>query len=183
MLHSGLMDDHDIELIDRDAAGEFPFDPTLYVFHLSVAVNRLRDNQLERELKAAGVSLAQHRALTVISRFGPCTMTELADNSAVDRTTLTRTVDQLVREGHVVRSGQPGDRRQVVLSLTPSGRGAAALARDVVGRHNRRILTGVPNDELRAMVRAQRTILANLEPGPERLDHLLTLARSDPPKR
>jgi len=162
-----------------DPKGEFLFDPAIYVFHLSVAISRLRDAQLERELKPTGVNVARHRALTVIHRFGPCTMTELADYSAVDRTTLTRTVDQLVQDGHVHRGAKPEDRRQVVLTLTEAGREAAAAARDVVARHNRKILDGVPDDILRAMVHGQRQILANLAPTPEVLERLLTLAAPD----
>ena len=165
--------------LDADPDGEFPFDPANYVFHLGVAIGRLRDAQLERELRPTGVNVARHRALTVILRFGPCTMTELADYSAVDRTTLTRTVDQLVKDGHAERGAKAEDRRQVVLTLTPSGRRIAAKARDVVARHNRLTLAGVPDDLLRAMVRAQRMILANLAPGPEMLERLLTL---EPPK-
>lgn len=176
MLQSRAMNRGVSDELEVDPKGEFLFDPTLYVFHLMVAIGRLRDAQLERELKPIGVNVARHRALTVILRFGPCTMTELAEHSAVDRTTLTRTVDQLVKDGHVDRGAKPEDRRQVVLTLTDAGRVAAAAARDVVARHNRRILEGVPDETLRAMVRGQRRILANLAPTPEMLERLLTLA-------
>jgi DNA-binding MarR family transcriptional regulator len=174
------MDSRAIDQLAADTEGEFPFDPALYVFHLAVAMGRVRDAQLERELKAVGLSLARHRALTVLLRFEPCTMTELADYSAVDRTTLTRIVDQLVRDRHVERAAKAEDRRQVLLLLTPSGRDVANEARDVVARHNRKILAGVPDSLVRAMVRAQQMILTNLAPGEETLHRLLTLNPKPP---
>lgn len=177
------MDSETLSDIETDESGEFPFDPALYVFHLAVALGRVRDNQLERELKDSGLSLARHRALTVIERFAPCTMTELADYSAVDRTTLTRIVDQLVRDGHVTRGAKANDRRQVMLNLTRAGYEAAARSRAIVGRHNRRILADVPDDLVRAMVRAQQMILTNLAPGPETLHRLLTLSPPGPETR
>ncbi|HEX7761244.1 MAG TPA: MarR family transcriptional regulator [Caulobacteraceae bacterium] len=155
--------------------GEFPFDPAIYVFHLSVAIGRLRDAQLERELRPVGINLAKYRALTVILRFDACTMTELAEYSAVDRTTLTRTIDQLVKDALVRRGAKPQDRRQVVLTLTTAGRRVAAAARDTISRHNRRVLEGVPDEQVRGMVRTQKMIAANLVGDRAMLERLLTL--------
>ena len=105
-----------------DPTGEFPLDLTSYVFHLFAVVGRHREARLEAELKPIGLNLARHRALSVILALEPCTMSELAEYSAVDRTTLTRTVDQLVDAGLVERATPREDRRQVVLTLTDEGR-------------------------------------------------------------
>src|SRR5271154_3734416 len=106
-----------------DPTGEFPLDLTSYVFHLFAVVARHREVRLEAELKPDGLNLSRHRALGVILALEPCTMSELAEYSAVDRTTLTRTVDQLVDAGLVERATPREDRRQVVLTLTGEGRG------------------------------------------------------------
>ncbi len=167
---------------EPDPEGEFPFDPVIYLFHLSVAIGRLRDTQLERELRPVGVNLAKYRALTVILRFDSCTMSELAEYSAVDRTTLTRTIDQLVKDGFVRRGAKATDRRQVVITLTPAGAAGAAAARDLVTRHNRGALSGLPEDLVRAMIRAQRMIAANLVTDQDILHRLLTLQAPTPAK-
>jgi DNA-binding MarR family transcriptional regulator len=164
---------------DPDPTGEFPFDATVYAFHLLVALARTRDAQLERLLRPTGVTLAHHRALTVVIRFGPCSMSELADFSAVDRTTLTRTVDQLVGAGYVERGMSPTDRRQVLLTITPAGQEAAARARDMVAAHNREALEGVDPADLRGMVRAQQQIITNLAGSPDMAHRLLNLTRSE----
>ena len=105
-----------------DPQGEFPRELTSYLFHLFAVVSRHREARLETELKPIGLNLSRHRALSVISTLQPCTMSELADFSAVDRTTLTRTVDQLVDSGLVERTTPREDRRQVLLTLTEQGR-------------------------------------------------------------
>ena len=96
-----------------DPTGEFPLDLTSYVFHLFTVVARHREVRLEAELKRVGLNLSRHRALGVILALEPCTMSELAEYAAVDRTTLTRTVDQLVDAGLVERATPREDRRQV----------------------------------------------------------------------
>src|ERR1700736_765180 len=98
-----------------DPRGEFPLDLASYVFHLFSVVGRHREAKLETILKPLGLSLARHRALSVIATLEPCTMSELAEFSATDRTTLTRTVDQLVDAGLVERTTPREDRRQVQL--------------------------------------------------------------------
>ena len=162
---------------DPDPKGQFPFDVPGYAFHLLVAISRIRDSQLEKMLKPIGVNVARHRALTIILRFGPCTMSELADFSSVDRTTLTRTVDQLVAEGYVNRRAAPKDRRQVLLTITPAGEAVAASARTIVARHNAQALEGVPDHLLRCMVEVERMIVANLNVNPDLIERLLTLER------
>lgn len=175
---SEVMDDVANRFFEGDEKGEFPFDPTHYVFHLMVALTRTRDAQLERDLRAIGSNLSKHRAMTVIVRFGPCTMSELADYSVVDRTTLTRTVDQLVSEGLVERKGAPNDRRRVLLTMTEKGHDAAARARVVAARHNVEALKGVPEELVRSMIRGQQMVIANLADD-EMAHRLLTLTRPE----
>ncbi len=54
------------------------------------------------------------RALAVVRRIDDCTMKALARYSSIDRTTLTRTVDQLVEQGKSKRCVHR-DRQQVNL--------------------------------------------------------------------
>ena len=56
------------------------------------------------------------------------TLAQLADAHGVDRPYATIIVDKLERLGFVERQPHPSDRRSKVVSLTPAGRDAAALA-------------------------------------------------------
>jgi DNA-binding MarR family transcriptional regulator len=145
-----------------DPTGEFPLDLTSYVFHLFAVVARHREVRLEAELKSDGLNLSRHRALGVILALEPCTMSELAEYSAVDRTTLTRTVDQLVDAGLVERATPREDRRQVVLTLTGEGRRVCKRSLRAVFRVNRELLSGLHESDQRAFVRALETFLSRL---------------------
>lgn len=155
-----------------DPSGEFPIDLTTYVFHLFTVVARHRDAQLEAALKPLALNLSKHRALTSLERLAPCTMSELAGFVAVDRTTLTRTVDQLAEAGLVERTTPREDRRQVVLTLTDSGRLACRRALQAIYRVNRDLLGGVTEAEQRALARALDKLVGRLVEDPALLERL-----------
>ncbi len=157
-----------------DPTGEFPLDLTSYVFHLFAVVGRHREARLEAELKRMGLSLSRHRALGVLFAIEPCTMSELAEYSAVDRTTMTRTVDQLVDAGLVERTTPREDRRQVVLNLTDEGRRLCRRSLQAVYRVNRALLEDLVEPEQRVVARALEAFLHRLVDDPD-LRRRLTL--------
>jgi len=161
-----------------DPTGEFPLDLTTYLFHLFAVVARHREARLETELKPVGLNLSRHRALSVVSALQPCTMSELAEFSAVDRTTLTRTVDQLVDGGLVERTTPREDRRQVLLTLTDEGRETCRRSLRAIFGVNRRILDGLIEEDQRRVARALETFLGRLVDDPEMLRRLTLRAES-----
>src|SRR5262245_17134192 len=109
-----------------DPKGEFPFAPPEYLWLLIYSIAKLRDAQIEELIAPLGLTMPKHRALLTIRHYSPCTMSELSDATLVERTTMTRTVDQLVAAGWVERATPPTDRRQVVLTITGEGRRTVA---------------------------------------------------------
>lgn len=67
------------------------------------------------------LNLSQWTALSILARDGACSMTQLAEASAMDRTSLTRTIDGLIVRALVVRYTPPRDRRTVKVETTPEG--------------------------------------------------------------
>jgi DNA-binding MarR family transcriptional regulator len=155
-----------------DPRGEFPLDVITYVFHLFAVVSRHREARLDTLMQPLGLTLSRYRALSVIGAFAPCTMSELADYSAVDRTTLTRTVDHLVDAGLVERSTPREDRRQVVLTLTEAGKVACQRSLQAIYRVNRELLKGMREEEQRALARGLDRLIDRLAPDPELLARL-----------
>ena len=156
-----------------DPHGEFPFPVTPYLFHLFATITRFRDARLDKALKPFGLNVTRQRAIAVIALLEPCTMSELAELSAIDRTTMTRIVDQLVARNLADRTTPSEDRRQVILTLTAQGRAVYQGALKAIGEVNRAALEGLPDDVLRAVARAQQAILANLAPDPDLARRLL----------
>jgi DNA-binding MarR family transcriptional regulator len=79
----------------------------------------------ERLLQSAGVRLdrAGAAALYKLHLHGDSTrVTALAEMLDVDAPTVTRKIQQLERDGLVVRQADPDDRRASLISLTPAGR-------------------------------------------------------------
>jgi DNA-binding MarR family transcriptional regulator len=155
-----------------DPKGEFPLDLTTYVFHLFTVVARHREARLEAALKPLSLNVSRHRALSSIERLAPCTMRELAEFVAVDRTTLTRTVDQLTDAGLVERTTPREDRRQVVLTITGAGRATCRQALQAIYRVNRDLLDGMAEAEQRTLARGLDSLVGRLTPDPALLRRL-----------
>jgi len=72
--------------------------------------------------KALGLTNARMMALAAVGAGDGCSMTDLAQRLALPAPLATRVADELVARDLVERSGDPDDRRRVVLRLTEQGR-------------------------------------------------------------
>ena len=132
---------------------------------LDDAVIGLRRLTLDRR----GLSLTAAATLTTLRRSGPTRLTDLAVTEGVSQPSMTALVARLAGSGLVQRRTDPGDRRAVLISLTPAG--ADLLDRRRVSRAGR--LTGplgaLPDDDVRAIA-AALPALARLAGAPTRPD-------------
>jgi DNA-binding MarR family transcriptional regulator len=140
----------------------FGLGPADYIFYLMAHASRRREAILAEQLHELGLTISNWRALAVLNRLGACTMSELAHLSAVDRTTLTRTIDQLVKQGLVERTPSAGDRRLVLLRLRPEGAELARRGSAESARLNERWIKGAPDEQQITAIRALQTIVDNL---------------------
>jgi len=104
------------------------------------------------------VTLSQYRALVVLASRGPQRVASLADALAVTPPTATRMSDRLVRKGLVRRRTSREDRRQVLVSLTPTGR---ELVAEVTRRRRMeiaRVVDQIPAGDQAAMIDAFSTL-------------------------
>jgi DNA-binding MarR family transcriptional regulator len=86
------------------------------------------------------------------------TVSELGAAVGTRPTTLTGILDRLERRELITRGPRPGDRRAVVIALTPEGERTAAQIRRTLRDVERRALADVPADA----IRAARTVLRAL---------------------
>lgn len=97
------------------------FDEALQTVARSITQVRLH----ERLLRLAGVRLDRAGATLLFklsAKGDQLRITDLAEILAVDTPTVTRKVQQLERDGMVVRQTDPDDRRASRIGLTPAGR-------------------------------------------------------------
>jgi DNA-binding MarR family transcriptional regulator len=83
---------------------------------------RLIAGQLKGSSCCSGVTLSQCHALLEIEARGHAALNELAQSLCLDKSTLSRTVDGLVKSGLAERVSNDQDRRSIQLSLSPQGK-------------------------------------------------------------
>lgn len=74
------------------------------------------------ELDCCGITYAQCCALIEIGRMQTISLGELAQVLNLDSSTLSRTVNNLVTGGLVLREADPDDRRCITITLTEQGK-------------------------------------------------------------
>ena len=91
-----------------------------------------KHSQVLKEQLGLGAGSGRIKILFLL-RQQPMTLAQLADAHGVDRPYATIIVDKLEQLGFVERQPHPTDRRSKLVSLTPTGRDAAALADSIIG--------------------------------------------------
>ena len=90
-----------------------------------------------------GLTVTQAYALDIILRRGDLAAKELAQELALEKSTVSRLIDGMVANDLVERSGHPRDARSALLRATPLGRRLySAFRRDIV-RENVDVLRGL----------------------------------------
>lgn len=80
-----------------------------------------RLNQLANTTCCGGITLAQCHILLEIENLSETTTKQLSENLWLDKSTLSRTIDGLKKQGFIKRYSSPRDRRFTILSLTRKG--------------------------------------------------------------
>lgn len=106
-------------------------------------------------------TLPQTRVLAFIHNCPGSSLSRLAESLAVTRATASTMVDKLVRAELVVRTTDPTDRRNVILSLTRAGERQLQATRSVAVGELTSVLQELPPEKL-AELEQSVTILKDL---------------------
>jgi DNA-binding MarR family transcriptional regulator len=98
---------------------------------------------LASELVDLDLTASEINALANLADGRGRTVSELGAAVGARPTTLTSVLDRLERRGHIERGPRPGDRRVVVITLTPAGEETAATIRAAIGELEARALGGL----------------------------------------
>jgi DNA-binding MarR family transcriptional regulator len=106
-----------------------------------------------RSLAAGGdITLVQYRALVVLTYVGEQRIAELAEELAVNSSTVTRLTDRLARKGLIERFTAPDDRRATCVAITDAGRDVVGAVTARRRAEVSRILRKLPVADRRAVV-------------------------------
>jgi len=106
---------------------------------------------LAAELADLDLTGSEINALANLADGRGRSVSELGRAAGTRPTTLTSVLDRLERRGHITRSPRLGDRRGVLIELTPTGRQAAATIRHAITGIERRALAPLPAEATAAL--------------------------------
>lgn len=118
-----------------------------------MAVVRLA-RRLRLEDTAADATISQLSALSVIEKFGPIGIGDLAARERVQPPTMTRMVSNLEALGLLERTGDENDRRVVRVAITKTGSSALADSRRRRTAFLAANIRTLPDDDRHALLRA-----------------------------
>jgi DNA-binding MarR family transcriptional regulator len=124
-----------------------------------------RFNVVQRgEKRCFGVTLSQCMIVEILHQEGRSTVRNLAASLGLDQSTVTRSVDVLVRDGLLKRArDEERDRRRVFVSLSPRGRALARKLEDCADRYCEQILARIPADRREDVLHAIGVVVDALE--------------------
>ena len=106
------------------------------------------------EFTEVNVTMAQAKVLYVVMAAGELRMSELAARLGIGSSSASELADRLVEMGLLVRSQEPDDRRQVVVSATPSAEALLERFRELNQRQLRELLDQLGAEELEVIERS-----------------------------
>lgn len=115
------------------------------------------------QIKVHGFTTSQCYVLLEISKAAALTMGELSEKMNLNISTMTRVLDNLVRDKYVLRDRDESDRRVVVLSLTDKGREAVEVLNKSVNEYYRKIIQNIPEGQFDAIFKSVGTLLEAFE--------------------
>lgn len=143
------------KVLHEDATG------SRYLIYLLSVFEALRLREVESELRPLSMSVSRNRVLGWLSVNAEGTMSQLARGSLIDRTTLTRLLDPMVRDGLVERDRSDSDRREIIVRIAPKGLEhlhRSAIAANGVNDRYRGVLSA---DETKAATGIMLKLLSN----------------------
>jgi DNA-binding MarR family transcriptional regulator len=105
-------------------------------------------------LSRQGLSLTAAATLTTLRRSGPSRLTDLATIEGVSQPSMTSLVARLADSGLVQRRTDPGDRRAVLIDLTPAGADLLDRRREDRAARLAGPLDGLDDDDVQAITAA-----------------------------
>jgi DNA-binding MarR family transcriptional regulator len=110
------------------------------------------------EFTTLDITMAQAKLLYVVATAGELSMSEIAQRLGVTVSTSSGAVDRLVELGLLARSDDPANRRQVRVSVTPSGSTTLGQLRELSNRQLRTLFDLVGDEDLDLVERALRIL-------------------------
>lgn len=142
-------------MVDRDSREEAALLLSEYLHDLAHDLRRGMDPVLR---DCGLVSVLQVAMLGALDRLGPTRLVDLSRRLNVPTSTLSELTDRLVADGLVTRDPNPGDRRSVMLAVTPGGRARLEAVRRAGAAHVQGLLAHLDDTTVEALLGGLRRL-------------------------
>lgn len=112
------------------------------------------------DASCCGVTITQCHAILEIGRSGKISLVELADLLGVDKSTMSRTVNNLVESDFAIRESDAENRRYVIIQLTENGKSVFQNIEESMESYYKGIFGSIPEDK-RSQVLESLQLLAD----------------------
>lgn len=132
---------------------------------LSGRVALLLNRFLSQQFKSANVSLTREQwsILAVLWKSDGCSQQFIADSTSRDKPSVTRLIDNLVKEGYVERRNDPNDRRLNLIYLTKKGKNIEQSVLESVNETIEIATKGLTEEEILFIRDCFQTIYDNIK--------------------
>lgn len=110
------------------------------------------------QIKTHGFTTSQCYTILELYKSGGITMNELSEKMNLNSSTMTRILDNLVRDKYISREKDKSDKRIVIVNLTNSGRGIAKELDTTVKEYYKRIIANIPEGQVEEVLKSVNII-------------------------
>lgn len=137
-----------------------------YLFYLVTQAMDKYEYGIEEVLKPTGFNKTRWRILMSLREQDGSSITDISEMTSIRRSTASRVVEQMEKEGLVYRKPNRADNRITEVFLKKRGADSLARILTVVGKQYRRSIQGVPASDLKLLKKSLRIIIDNLNKTP-----------------
>ena len=116
-----------------------------------------------KETSCCGVSLAQCHAVLEIGDSGNPSVSDLADKLKLDKSTLSRTIEGLVRLDLVSREINREDRRYLLITLTPQGEQVYRSINQFCNRYYQTVFDCIPEEKQLQIIESLKILTESMQ--------------------
>ncbi|HEX3046319.1 MAG TPA: MarR family transcriptional regulator [Bacillota bacterium] len=106
-----------------------------------------------------GITFAQCHAMVEIGRAGVLSLNDLADILGLDKSTMSRTINNLVNDGLVCRDLDTEDRRFIRIGLTPGGQKIYKEIEETMGLYFEKVYGALPANKREQVIESLNLLL------------------------
>jgi len=138
------------------------FDLFISPFYLIAHADFKFHEDLDKAIAKFGLDRATYRLLTVLMRTSPLNIKELSKFALQKRSTASRALERMSREGWVIHSPNEVDNRITDIFLTKAGRELADKVMMLGSRQLKRAVAGLDDKQLKQLVMLLQHLVHNL---------------------